>query len=354
MNIFQTARAMQASDIHLTNNLPVIFRVDGQLITADAKILTSGYIYQQIEAVLTPKELRRYDAGEDIDTAINVEGQRYRLNAFRQKEHYALSIRVLNDIIPTIAELGLPPVLKTLCMKKRGLVLVVGPTGSGKSTTLASMINYINEQKRCHILTLEDPIEYIHNHKKSMINQREIGTDVESFERGLRSALREDPDVILVGELRDFESISLAISAAETGHLVFATLHTSGAPDTIDRIIDVFPAGQQNQIRMQLSTTLLAVVSQALLPLRNETGRIACVEVMLKSDAISNLIRENKTYQILSTMQTGLKDGMIPFDTQLLSLYQAGKISHETLMESAHDLQSVQKISKGLNYDVSY
>lgn len=353
-NFFKVARDQKASDVHLTAGLPIIYRIDGDLKMLDDETIGNPQILQIIERSLTPKEYQHFLAGNDIDSAITFGGHRYRLNCYRQRENYAMAIRVLNDRIPSIEELGLPNILKELCSRKRGLILVVGPTGSGKSTTLASMLDHINRHKRCHILTLEDPIEYMHTSNAAMVNQREVGKDVESFARGLKSALREDPDVILVGELRDYESISLAISAAETGHLVFATLHTSGATQTIDRIIDVFPPNQQNQVRSQLSTSLQAVISQSLLPKRNEGGRIACVEVMLKNDAISNMIREGKTYQIMSVMQTSIKEGMMPFDTELMRLYKAGIISIDTLKETCQDPTSIQKAIKGLGMDITY
>lgn len=342
--IFREARALRASDIHFTYGLPIMLRIDGDLQAYDEAVLDDEAIYEMLSFILTKKELEEYEAGRDIDTAVSIDAFRYRVNAYRQRDHYAIAIRILNESIPSFEELGLPVHLKRLCLKKRGLILVTGPTGSGKSTSLAAMTNYINEEKSCHIITLEDPIEYIHENKRAMINQREIERDVPSFAAGLRSALREDPDVILVGEMRDYETISLALTAAETGHLVFATLHTSGSADTIDRIVDVFPATQQNQIRMQLSGALVAIVSQSLLPMKNKDGRVGCFEVMIKNDAIANLIREKKTYQINSFIQTATREGMTTFDGELMSLYKKGIISHETLIESCHDIAFINKI----------
>ena len=280
----------------------------------------------------------------EVDLAYSVPGKgRYRLNIFRQRGVLAMAVRVLNTHIPSPEELGLPDVLLTMCQKKRGLVLVTGPTGSGKSTTLASLINIINHTTNQHIITLEDPIEYLHRHNKSIVNQREMGSDSQNYAAALRAALREDPDVILVGEMRDLETISTAITAAETGHLVFSTLHTTGAANTIDRIVDVFPPYQQQQIRTQLADVLECVVSQHLIPRQNREGRVAAIEVMLSNSAIRNHIRESKTFQIASVMQTNRKLGMITMDDALLELYHAGDISLEKALSYAQDPVALRK-----------
>lgn len=345
-NLLKEARELRASDIHFTVNLPTMIRIDGDLKPFDDVTHSDRSIYEILENLLTEYEMERYNEGQDIDTAVSIDDQRYRINAYRQRDHYAMAIRILNAYIPTFEMLGLPLHLKTLCLKKRGLILVTGPTGSGKSTSLAAMLNYINESRKSHLITLEDPIEYLHSNLNAMVNQREIGRDVESFSKGLRSALREDPDVILVGEMRDYDTISLALTAAETGHLVFATLHTSGASDTIDRIVDVFPSEQQNQVRQQLARSLVAIVSQSLLPMKNKEGRVGCFEVMIKNDAIANLIRDKKTFQINSFMQTAQREGMSTFDNELTKLYNNGFISHETVVESCHDLTILNKVIK--------
>lgn len=338
------SRKLKASDLHFTYGLPVMTRVGGELQPIDDMICDDSFLNRMAMDILREDEQERFNCGNDIDTAFTGPDQlRYRLNAYRQKDHTALAIRLLSDHIPTMDDLGLPPILHQLCDLPRGLVLVTGPTGSGKSTSLAAMIDEINTKKRCHILTLEDPIEYIHHHKNSMVNQREIGKDSLSYLDALKSALREDPDVILIGELRDYETISLAVSAAETGHLVFATLHTRGATQTVDRMIDVFPAHQQGQIRTQLANCLRAVVSQQLLPRCDKDGRIAAFEIMIVNDAVANLIREAKTYQIPSIMQTSLKDGMVLLDTDISNLLRNNIISLDTALAKCNDIQMIRK-----------
>lgn len=252
-------------------------------------------------------------------------------------------LRIIPLEIPLIGQLGLPPIVNDLSKLPRGLILVTGPTGSGKTTTLASIINKINSERRCHIITLEDPLEYLHKHKKSIVNQREIGPDTKNFANGLRGALREDPDVILVGEMRDLETISTAITAAETGHLVLSTLHTNGAAKTIDRIVDVFPPYQQQQIRVQLSSVIEAVISQQLLIKANGKGRVAAHEVMIASPAIRNLIREGKNHQIDISIQTGAALGMHTMDTSLINLYKRGEITKETAISQAYNMDEIRK-----------
>jgi len=333
-NVLKYAQDNECSDIHLVANMPPMVRHVGELVRLNMPIISNAEIYEIIKMFLSPSQLEIYDSGFDVDTSYtdNI-GKRYRLNIFRQRDSYALVMRLLKNKIPTIEELNLPPILKSLALEPRGLILVTGPTGSGKSTTLAAMIDYINQNKAKHILTLEDPIEYIHSSKKSLVNQREIHRDAIDFQTSLRSALREDPDVILVGEMRDHETISLAVTAAETGHLVFSTLHTTGAANTIDRIIDAFPPHQQSQIRSQLSGVLKGVVSQALMPKIDRTGRIAVHEIMLMTDAIGNLIRENKIVQINTAIQTGLRIGMQTFEGNLARLVTDSLISLEDALE---------------------
>jgi len=328
--ILDYAQQQDCSDIHLVANNPPIVRLVGELLRLEMPVLTQEEIMAFIKTLLSHAQLDHYSAGHDVDAAYtDMNGNRYRLNVYRQRGDSAIALRLLRNKIPTIEQLKLPEILKNLAMQPRGLVLVTGPTGSGKSTTLAAMIDFINVNKAHHILTLEDPIEYLHTQKKAMINQREIHKDSSDFSSTLRSALREDPDVILVGEMRDHETISLALTAAETGHLVLSTLHTMGAANTIDRIIDAFPPHQQNQIRSQLSSVLKGVISQALIPRADHRGRIAVHEIMIMTDAIGNMIRENKIVQINSAIQTGTRLGMQSLDANLARLVTEKEISIE-------------------------
>lgn len=323
----------KASDLHITAGVPPMVRVNGILVKINVPPLTTEDVEKLIHQLIPNEELREryYEKGEvDFSYAVTDFG-RYRVNVFRQRGSSAAALRAVGTTIPTMEQLGLPKkVLEGLSDNTRGLVLITGPTGSGKSTTLATMINYINERRKCHILTLEDPIEYLHKHKNSIVNQREIGLDTLNYANALRAALREDPDVILVGEMRDLETIATAITAAETGHLVLSTLHTIGAPQTIDRIIDVFPPHQQQQVKVQLSNILKGVVSQQLLPRIDISGRCVALEIMIANAAISNLIREGKTHQIYSHIQTSASSGMVTMDASLVKLYRQGKISLET------------------------
>jgi len=266
---------------------------------------------------------------------------RFRVSAFKQKGYFGTVLRQIPNKLLTLEQIGLPNSIKDLLYRPRGLILVTGPTGSGKSTTLASMLNIINEERDCHIITVEDPIEFFHNHKKSMVIQREVGTDVPSFSDALKRALRQDPDVILVGEMRDLETMEAAVSAAETGHLVFATLHTTGAARTVDRIVDAFPTDQQEQIRTQLASSLLAVISQVLLPRSDKPGRVAAFEIMISTPSIQALIRENKSYRITSELQTGAKYGMNTLDSHLMELYSKKMISYGEMITKAQDPQSM-------------
>ncbi|SHE60420.1 twitching motility protein PilT [Desulforamulus putei DSM 12395] len=357
--LLQLAFQYGASDVHITVNSAPCFRINGHLrplnapeiqkqfglMSSKVDILTAAATEQMVKDITTAEQYETFCATGDLDFSYATsDGYRYRVNAYRQQGCAAMAIRLINSRIYSFKELGLPDVLSYLARRPRGLVLVTGPTGSGKSTTLASMIDLINSEFAYHIITLEDPIEFVHQHKKSLINQREIGRDSKSFASALRSAMREDPDVILVGEMRDPETIAIAITAAETGHLVFGTLHTSSAAQTIDRIIDVFPPHQQQQIRVQLANTIQGVVAQQLLPRIDRPGRIAAIEVMVATPAIRNLIREGKTYQIISQIQTGAKFGMQSLDMSLKALYQMKAVSRDEVINRAIDPEGLQRM----------
>lgn len=335
-----------ASDLHITVGVPPVLRINGQLVKLDLPQLTPQDTEEITKDLLSSDELKKLEETGDIDLSYSVQGLgRFRINAYKQRGTYSLAIRSVALRIPTIDELGLPEVIKELSLKTRGLILVTGPTGSGKSTTLASMIDLINDVRNCHILTLEDPIEYLHKHKKSIVNQREIGHDTLSYASALRAALREDPDVILVGEMRDLETIQIAITAAETGHLVLSTLHTIGSAKTIDRIIDVFPPHQQQQIKVQLSNVLEGIISQQLLPKLDNSGRVVAVEVMIATPAIRNLIREGKSFQIQSMVQTGSKFGMMTMDMSISQLLKKNLISMDDALTYCVDRENFTKLA---------
>lgn len=300
-----------ASDLHISVGIPPTIRLNGELIALDRPPLTPAQTNEMVRGILSEEQLKKLEADGELDFSYSIPKlSRFRVNAFRQRSCYSLAFRVIPQNVPDLASLQLPDVLTSLCHRPHGLFLVTGPTGSGKSTTLAALVDDMNKSMRRHIITLEDPIEYLHSHNQCIIQQREIGNDTHSFAFGLRSALREDPDVILVGEMRDLETIRTALTAAETGHLVLATLHTNDAVSTVDRIIDVFPAGQQGQIRIQLASELVAVVSQRLFPTPDFSGRRVATEVMINNKAISHLIREKKIYQIPSVIQVNRAQGM--------------------------------------------
>jgi len=336
-----------ASDLHLTVGLPPMLRVDGSLQSTNYRPFGPNDTQRVVYDILTNEQVEKFERSKELDFSYGVKGiGRFRVNVYRQRGSVGASLRSIPDQIPTFEQLGLPPTLRELSNKHSGLILVTGPTGSGKSTTIACMIDRINCEKPLHIMTMEDPIEYLHRHKRGMVNQRELGQDTDSFGNALRAVLREDPDVILIGEMRDLETISAALTLAETGHLVFGTLHTRCAPQTIDRVVDVFPPHQQDQIRVQLSNTIESVVAQQLLP-RLGGGRIAAIEIMVATSAIRNLIREGKTYQIYSALETGAQFGMQTMDKQLAEMQRAGHITQEEALARAIDRENLKRLIQG-------
>ncbi len=346
--LFRMARERQCSDLHITAGTALAVRRFGVLTVLEEEddyIPTIKEAETMILSLLNEEQRDYVLAGHDLDVGSMLEdGSRIRANIYHQRNNLAASIRLLEGSIPTIEELGLPQVVQDLSDMPRGLVLVTGPTGCGKSTTLASMLEHINHTQKRHILTIEDPIEYIYKHDKAMIHQREVGKDVERFDIALRSALREDPDVIMVGEMRDFVTISAAITAAETGHLVLATLHTTSAAQTIERIIDGCPVDAQNQIRLQLANVLNGVITQQLLPRSDQEGRIAATEILVNNNAVSNLIRENKAFQISSAIQSGMSQGMHSLNYDLARLVKKKYITKETAIRYSPNPTELSKI----------
>lgn len=333
-----------ASDVHITVGLPPIMRVDGNLVPYGNDKFTSENTNIYVREILNQEQYKKYTQIGELDLSYDIQGVgRFRVNVFRQNGNDAIALRTIASQIPTLEKLGLQGALNDMCKRVKGLILVTGPTGSGKSTTLAAMVNEINSKRKSNIITLEDPIEYLHKHKKSIINQREIGYDSKSFASALRAVLREDPDVILVGEMRDLETISIAITAAETGHLVLSTLHTIGASNTIDRIVDGFYPHQQEQIRIQLAAVVEGIVSQQLLQRTDGRGRVVATEIMLATSGIKNLIREGKTHQIDSAIQIGGKHGMKTMDMSLVQLYKNGEISREDAITYSVDYDIITR-----------
>lgn len=332
------AKEAGASDVHITVGVPPKMRVNGKLLTMNFPRMLPPDTNQLLDEIMNDSQKEKFEEKGEHDMSFSIPALgRFRVNAYKQRGSAAIALRLVGTQVPSPEELGVPSSVIDLYQRKRGLVLVTGPTGSGKSTTLAAIIDKVNNNRDCHVITLEDPIEYLHQHKLSMVNQREIGLDSQSYANALRAALREDPDVILVGEMRDFETISVAITAAETGHLVLSTLHTIGAASTVDRVIDVFPPHQQQQIRVQLANVLEAVVSQQLIPKADGSGRAAAFEVLHANHAVRNLIREGKSHQLMTVMQTNRKLGMVAMDEAIMQLFYDGKISREMAIQFAQD-----------------
>ena len=339
----------KAPDLHLkVGRVPVVRLTNGDLYDMqNSEVMTAQTMQATLDQVLPADKKAIYEKDREVDVSYSVMGAgRFRVNVYMDSDGPAIAFRSIPEEIPTLDGMGLPPVVKDFTKKFKGLVVVTGPTGSGKSTTLASMVNEINATRRAHIITVEDPIEFVHKAKLSLITQRDVGAHTNSFPNAIRSAMRQDPDVLLVGEMRDLETIAAAITLAETGHLVFATLHTQDAPQTVDRIIDVFPPHQQQQIRTQLSTSLIGVIAQRLVPRKAGNGRVLALEVMVKNDAITNCIKEGKTHQIYSMMQIGKDDGMITLDASLAALHQQGLISQEEMNARSNDSQLVNKLTQ--------
>lgn len=343
-DLLAKARKVGASDVHVSVGIPPKCRINGELCNLAGEKILPPDSKALVEQMIPGRLVEKFNTEGEVDFSYAIKGVgRFRVNIFKQRGTMSFVIRLVNTQIPEPQSLGLPDSVINLTTKKRGLVLVTGPTGSGKSTTLASLINVINQNYNRHIITLEDPIEYLHSHAKSIVNQREVGIDTQSYAGALRAALREDPDIILVGEMRDLDTIATAITAAETGHLVFSTLHTIGAVPTIERIIDVFPTHQQAQIRLQLATLLEAIISQQLIPTVERDGRVAAFEIMYANSAVRNLIREAKPHQIPSVIQTSKQSGMTTMDDALYELYRSDRITREDAIMFAQDKSSLNK-----------
>ena len=336
----------RASDLHLAAGAPPMIRTRGELVGLEGYPKLKPVDTQEIiYSILSGSQRQRLETNWQIDFAYAVPGHaRFRVNAYFQRGALGAAFRLIPYNVVPLDDLGLPPVIREFAYKPRGLVLVTGPTGSGKSTTLAAIIDVINETRSQHIMTIEDPIEFLHSHKRCIVNQRELGTDATSFAEALKAALRQDPDVILVGEMRDIETIGTALTAAETGHLVFATLHTQDAPQTIDRIVDSFPADQQGQIRAQLSVALQGIVTQTLIPTADGSGRVAAAEIMIPTPAVRNLIREAKTHQLYSVIQTGSQSGMQTMDASLAGLVRSGQITKVVAEQQAHSAAELNRL----------
>ncbi len=336
----------KSSDLHLTVNARPTVRQSGQLQQLDDfDILTPQFIQKTMYAIMSQKQREKFEEELELDFAYSLPGKaRFRVNVYKQRDAIGAAFRLIPYEIKKLEDLGVPPAVANLAMLPRGFVLVTGPTGSGKSTTLAAVVDMANRNRADHIMTVEDPIEFLHEHQKSLVNQREVGEDTWSFKNALKHVLRQDPDIILVGEMRDLETIEIALTAAETGHLVMATLHTQDAAQTIDRVIDVFPPSQQQQVRVMLSGALQGVVCQQLVKTADGKGRVAAVEVMIATPAIRNLIREGKTHQIYSALQAGAKHGMQTMDSHLASLVKQGKVTHDAALEKCHHVDDFNRL----------
>lgn len=342
--LLHLAGEQKASDIHLTVESPPVLRIDGSMVKLQTEKLIQADLETFAHSLMTEQQAKRFAECGELDLSYSLPGVgRYRVNAFRQRGSTSVVIRLIPFDIPSPESLGLPPACIELAKLHKGLVLVTGPTGSGKSTTLASLVDYINRTRACHIVTIEDPIEYLHQHKLSLVNQREVGNDTQSFTYALRAVLRQDPDVIMVGELRDLETIATAVTAAETGHLVFGTLHTNDATQSVDRMIDVFPPHQQQQIRVQIAAVLQGIMSQQLFPRADHLGRVAAIEVMLATPAVRNLIRERKTHQLPTVIQTNAKLGMQTMDKAIMDLVQKGLVAYEVAQEKLQSQGSLRR-----------
>lgn len=343
--ILQETLDRQASDLHLAVGVPPMVRIDGHLCSLDYPALVPNEARELIYSILSQDQRQKLETDWETDFSYSLYGQaRFRVNAYFQRGTLGAAFRLVPAVIRTVEELGLPAVVHTFANKPRGFVLVTGPTGSGKSTTLAAIIDEINSTRLDHIVTIEDPIEFLHHHKRCVVHQREVGTDTKNFGVALRSALRQDPDVILIGEMRDLETIQIALTAAETGHLVFGTLHTQDCPQTIDRMIDVFPPSQQEQIRVQIAATLEGIVTQQLLPRATGNGRACACEILMTTPAVRNLIREGKTHQLYTTMQTGGREGMQTMNASLSWLVRSGQISRETALKTSSSPDDLMRL----------
>ncbi|MGH2740130.1 MAG: type IV pilus twitching motility protein PilT [Actinomycetota bacterium] len=354
--LLQHVITRDASDLHLTAGSPPVIRVHGSLVRLDGYSELSGDVLQRmIYSILTQKQRERFEQELELDLSYALPGRaRFRVNVYLQRDSLGAAFRLIPYEIRSVEELGLPEQVGEFARYPRGLVLLTGPTGSGKTTTLAALVDIVNRERACHIMTVEDPIEFLHQHKTSVVNQREVGQDTHSFAEALKHVLRQDPDVILIGEMRDLETIQTALTAAETGHLVFATLHTQDAPQTIDRIIDVFPPFQQQQIRVQLASTVQGICTQQLLPRTDGTGRLVACEVLVATPAVRNLIREAKIHQIYSVIQAGRQHGMQTMDAALASLVTAGRITHQVAVDHCHDREELGRLIGGEQATVTH
>ena len=345
LSLFREAISHQASDLHICTRMPPILRIDGQLRALNASPLTAEEITTMVLGVLNDTQKAKFEATWELDFSLEVRGVgRFRVNVHRQRGAIEAAFRVINEEIRSLKQLGVPTIVEDLCRIESGLILITGPTGSGKTTTLAAMIDQINATRSCMIITIEDPIEFLHRNKRSIVKQREVLTDTKSFEAALRHSLRQDPDVIAIGEMRDLETIGTALTAAETGHFVLATLHTPDTVQTVDRIIDVFPPHQQEQVRVQLAASLQAITSQRLLPIPGSGGRVPAMEVLLATPAVRQVVRSRKTEQLMTIIQTSSERGMISMDKALKNLYTQGLISYDDAIANCSSPENFAKI----------